>query len=269
MDLMRLILVEKKDRVCTIRLNRPERRNALSPELLAQFYQTMNSLKDDETIRTVVITGAGEKAFSAGFDIGTIPAMTRSESGDPPGDPLQEDALGAVFESISEYPYPVIAMLNGYTFGAGCELAITCDIRIATDTAKMGMPPVRLGILYAPTAILKFINTVGIVNTKEIFLTGRNYDTHRAKEMGLVNYVVPKDELKEFTYDMAREISENAPLSLRGFKKIIQTVQKYPGVSEEDWKMMNEMATDAFNSEDAGEGVMAFLGKRKAIFKGK
>jgi len=262
-----LVLVEKKGSIATLTLNRPEKGNALSPALLVELYQAMHSIKDDTQIRVVVITGSGEKAFSAGFDIGHIPAEKIT--------PELEQALKTVdisglgYGSAADYPYPVIAMINGYAYGAGLELITGCDIRIAVDTAKFGMPPARLGVLYPPSGILHFINVVGVANTKELFLTARPVTAQRAREMGLVNYVVPREQLSSVTYEMAQKISDNAPLALSGSKTIISKLLNYQKLSAEDGEELAVLLSRVASSEDSKEGPRAFLEKRKPVFKGK
>jgi enoyl-CoA hydratase/carnithine racemase len=172
-------------------------------------------------------------------------------------------------EVISEYRYPVIAMVNGFTLGAGCELAATCDLRIASDKAKFGMPPAKLGVLYSFSGHRRFVNLVGEANAKELFLTGRMVDAHKAKEMGLVNYVVSEDDLLSATYDLAREIIENAPLSVSGAKILINKSVSSPMPTPEDEAMAEELINRCFSSEDLKEGQKAFKEKRKPVFRGK
>jgi enoyl-CoA hydratase len=148
-------------------------------------------------------------------------------------------------------------------------LAMTCDIRIASDRSKMGIPVSRMGVVYHPSGVQKFVNVIGLANAKEVFFTGRYYDMDRAKEMGLVNYVVPKSDLQSFTYNMAEEIAGNAPLSLKGHKHIFKKILHYQSVKREDKNEIEKIIKDAFNSEDLKEGAGAFFEKRKPDFKGK
>ncbi len=218
------LLTEKKEKICTIILNRPERRNALAPLMLFQLADTLTRIKEEGEVHCLVIRGAGETAFSSGYDISAIPTNLTPEIAEAfkTKNPLQA-GLGAVID----FPYPVIAMINGHAFGAGCELAMCCDIRIAAEGARLSMPPAKLGVIYHSSGIFRFINVVGLANAKEMFFTGRAYEASRAREMGLVHYVVPADRLSSFTYEMAQEISENAPLSLRGLKIIFNKCLQY------------------------------------------
>ena len=263
----KLIIVEKQDRICTITLNRPEKRNSLSPALLLQFIKVMNSLNDDQETRVVVIRGAGNEAFSSGYNIFDIP---KGMSPDDMEALKKINPLLRCLEVITEYSYPVIAMINGFALGAGCEFAATCDLRVATDKAKFGMPPAKLGVLYSFSGHRRFVNLVGEANAKELFLTGRMIDAQRAKEMGLVNYVVSEDNLLSVTYDLAREIAaENAPLSVSGAKTLIDKCVSSPIPTAEDKALAEDLINRCFSSEDLKEGQKAFKEKRKPNFQGK
>jgi enoyl-CoA hydratase len=260
------ILLEKKGFVATLIINRPEVKNSLNPVILLKIAEYFNDLSKTDDIRTVVIRGEGGKAFSSGYNISEIPKNIEVKFFE---ELKGKNPLDIGFKSIEEYPYPVIAMIDGYALGAGCELAMSCDIRVASENSKIGIPPSRLGLVYHPLGILKFINVMGLANAKEAFYTGRYYDVKRAQEMGMVNYIVPKDELCAFTYALAEEISQNAPLSLKGHKYIFNKLLHYQGLSEADRPVIEKMILNAFNSEDLKEGAAAFFQKKKASFKGR
>ncbi len=261
-----LLLTEKNERVCTIIFNRPEKRNALTPVMLFQLNELLKSIQEEAEIRCLVLRGAGDKAFTAGYDISAIPSnMTPEQAAALKAKSPFQDVLNAV----QDFPYPVIAMLNGHAFGAGCDLAMTCDVRIAAENAQLGIPPAKLGIVYQPDGIQRLINIAGLANAKEIFFTGRSYSAPRAKEMGLVHYVLPQDQLASFTYEMAREISENAPLSLKGMKVIFNKIFLSQKLDPRDTEEIENMRLQAFNSEDLKEGQRAFKEKRKPIFQGR
>jgi len=261
-----LVLLEKTERVATIVLNRPAKRNALSPSLLTQFTDTLYRIREEGEIRCLVIRGAGEKAFCAGFDISEFP------SEDKPGR-LEElrtkNPVQAAFRAIHDFPYPVIAMVNGAAYGAGCELTMVCDIRIASEEARFSLPPVKLGIVYSAAGVLRVIQTIGLASAKEMFFTGRAFPAKRAQEMGLVHYVISSQELSLFTYQMAREISENAPLSLSALKAIFNRYQRLQSFPPDDSREFQELRDAAFGSEDHQEGRRAFKEKRKPVFKGR
>jgi enoyl-CoA hydratase/carnithine racemase len=261
-----ILLIERKEHVCTLILNRPEKRNSLSPDLLVQIHQTLQKCSKDDEIRAVIIRGIGDRAFSSGYDISAIPTDLDTEIQDVL---KTHNHLKLALESIVSYPYPVIAMLNGDAFGAGCELAIACDIRIGADNIRMGMPPAKLGVVYFPEGLQRFIQIIGLSRTKELFFTGRYYEGPRIKKMGLVDYMVPRSQLETYTYSLAQEIAGNAPLSLIGTKRIINLLLRSAKIDEKDRKEAEEIIVKALNSEDLKEGQMAFLEKRKPNFKGK
>jgi len=261
-----ILFVEHKSYVSTLTLNRPEKRNSLSPDLLVKLCQTLEELGQNDDVRTVVIRGSGERAFSAGYDIAAIPTNVPEDLQERL---KQENPLDLAVAAIVNYPYPVIAMLNGYAFGAGCELAVSCDIRIAADDIKMGVPAAKLGLVYPMRGMLRYVQSVGFTATSELLLTGRSFDTKRALQMGLINYALPRTELETFTYELAQEMAANAPLSLKGTKRIL-------GFLRQSFEMPADLATEAesiitraFNSEDLKEGQRTFLEKRKPVFKGK
>jgi enoyl-CoA hydratase len=262
----KLLLIEKQERVCTISFNQPERRNILSPLLLIQLADTLAEIQKEGEIRCVVIRGVGDKAFSAGYDIGVIPTNPTPEMAEAF---KTKNPLRTGLQAIVHFPYPVIAMVNGLAYGAGCELATTCDLRIAADHVRFSMPPAKLGVVYQWEGLRQFINIIGLANTKEMFLTGRAYEAQRAKEMGLVHYVLPPDQLAPFTYAMAKEISENAPLALSSGKRIMNFFLENQNLDPEMLKEIEVLRMQAFNSEDLKEGQRAFKEKRKPVFKGR
>jgi enoyl-CoA hydratase len=261
-----LLLTEKKDRVCTISFNRPEKRNALTPLMLFQFADTLTRLREEGEVRCLVIRGAGESAFSSGYDISALPTNMTPELA---AALKTKNPMQTALRAIIDFPYPVIAMINGHAFGGGCEMAVTCDIRIAAGGALLSMPPSKLGVVYHWAGIMRFINVAGLANAKEMFFTGRAYEASRAQEMGLVHYVLPLDQLASFAHEMAQEISENAPLSLKAMKVIFNKALKYQKLDPEDAKEIEDLRTQAFNSEDLKEGQRAFKEKRKPIFRGR
>ncbi len=261
-----ILFVEHKGHVSTLTLNRPEKRNALSPDLLIKLCQTLEELSQNDNIRTVVIRGSGERMFSSGYDIAAIPTNVPEDLQERLE---EENPLDLAIASIINYPYPVIAMLNGYAFGAGCELAVNCDIRIAADDIKMGVPAAKLGLVYPMRGMLHYVQTVGFSATSELLLTGRSFDAKKALEMGLINYALPRTELETFTYELAREMAGNAPLSLKGTKRILGYLRQSFKMPENLLAESENIIARAFNSEDLKEGRRAFLEKRKPVFKGK
>ncbi|MGD8741186.1 MAG: enoyl-CoA hydratase-related protein [Desulfobacterales bacterium] len=261
-----LLLIQNENNICTLTLNRPEKKNSLSLELVELLGSTLKELAEDDAIRTVILRGAGDEAFCSGFDIGALP----TQSGADADQRLKSlDQVESLLQRLVSFPYPVIAMLNGFAFGLGCELSMCCDIRIGVEDIRMGMPPARLGLVYPWTGLLRFIQRIGIQSTKEIFFTGRTYTGRRIKELGLADYLVPGGDLEEFTYAMAKEIAGNAPLALKGIKKVINLLMKSSRLDKTQSGEAQAIFSAALLSEDMQEGQSAFIEKRKPRFKGK
>ena len=255
-----VLLMEKEGDICTVTINRPHRRNALNLELLYRLGDTFNALKDDKDIRVVVLRGAGGKAFSSGIDLQNVDEVKVTQEDNP---------INYAMGSVISYPRPVIAMIYGAATGAGCDLAVACDLRIAADTAVMGINPVRIGRVYPPAGVRRLINVVGLSQAKELFFTGRFIDAHRAKEIGLVDHVVAAEELPSFTYALAREIADSAPLAVSTTKTIFDRLLKHQRLSPEDENEILALIDIVERSEDAREGRLAFIGKRKPRFLGR
>ena len=257
-----LIIISTRNKICTITLNDPDKRNVLSPIMLNDLAMQLKHLEIENKVRCIVIKGAGNKAFSSGYDISEIrdDDMTREFREDHP----LENCLAA----IENFPYPIIAMMNGHTFGAGLELAVTCDLRVCSESTKMALPPAKIGVVYSYSGTKKFLNLIGPAYTKELLFTGNTIDAERAERIGLVNFVVNNDIIEKFTYKIAEEISQNAPLSLKTMKKIINTWQKNQTLSNKDKKIIKNLFEKIQESNDYREGQKAFNEKRKPEFKG-
>lgn len=260
------LLKEIKGNVGTLTFNRPERRNSITPDMLVQIHLTLKEWAEQGTVRAVVVTGGEGKAFSSGYDILSIPTEVTEETKEvlKASNPLE---LG--LHSLKNFPYPTIAMLNGYAFGAGLNTCMCCDIRIAADDVKAGMPPAKLGLVYHPEGLKQFIHVLGMARTREIFFGARNYQGQALLDMGLVDHLVPRSELAETAYGMAEEIAGNAPLSLKGSKRIMNMLEDSLSLNEEQLAEAENMIGHAFNSDDLKEGQTAFIEKRKPKFIGK
>lgn len=261
-----MLLIQTRNNICTLILNRPEKKNSLSLELIDLMESALKELAEDERVRTVILRGAGDTAFCSGFDIGSLPTQSKTDVDQR----LKSlDQVEALLQRLAGFPYPVIAMLNGFAFGLGCELAMCCDIRIGSEDIRMGMPPAKLGLVYPWAGLLRFMQSIGLQRTKEIFFTGSTYTGRRIKELGLVDYLVPESELEDFTYGMAEEIAGNAPLALKGIKKIINLLMQSGRLDEIEAKASQAIFRAALLSEDMQEGQAAFWEKRKPRFKGR
>ena len=262
----KLLLTARDKNVSTLVLNRPEKKNSLSPELVEILLDELEQLAADDTVRAVVIRGYGDQAFCSGYDIRSLP----TKLSDDVREKLKAlNPVETLFNAIVNFPFPVIAMINGAAFGAGCELSVCCDIRVGADHIRMGMPPAKLGLAYPWAGLQRFIRGIGLHNTREIFYTGRTYEGKRLKELGLVDYLLPAKDLETFTYQMATEIAANAPLAIKGTKRILNILIDSSPPPDHCQKEAEFITETAFLSEDLKEGQLAFLEKRKPRFKGK
>jgi len=261
----KLLLDQPAEAVARLTLNRPESRNALDHELLDGLAEAMPKLDRGIELRCVVLTGAGGGAFSAGYDIAGIP----EESFEREAEALVAHPFHAALEAIAAHPWPVIAAINGHALGGGLELTLTCDLRLASREAKLGMPPAKLGLIYGHTGLERFIDAVGLPRTKELFLIGRAIGAQRAEEIGLVHAVVDRDQLERAALELAAEIAGNAPLSMRGNKHAIDTLNSHARLTPEQERELIELRESCFASEDFREGIRAFAEKRKPLWKGR
>jgi enoyl-CoA hydratase/carnithine racemase len=250
--------------VARLTLNNPEKRNPLTHPVLDAIAETLPRLDHGIDVRCVLITGEG-RAFSAGYDIGSIP----DESFEQDAEALVAHPFTAAMDAISAHPYPVVAAINGHCLGGGLELAVRCDLRLCAAEAKLGMPPAKLGLIYGHTGLERFIDCVGVPRTKELFLTGRNFDGARAEEIGLVNEVHPAAEIEARSLELASAIAANAPLSMRGNKHSIETLTQFPRLSPKQVEELVELRRSCFASDDFREGVRAFGEKREPRWQGR
>jgi enoyl-CoA hydratase/carnithine racemase len=262
----RTLLSEQREHVGIVTFNRPERRNALSPGMLIELHETLERWADDGEVRAVVITGAGDKAFSAGYDILAIPTDVTPETASKLRD---SNALALGLRSVKDFPYPTIAMLNGHCFGGALNLALCCDLRIAVDDLAVGMPPARLGVVYPHDGIAQFASVLGMARARELFFTGRSYRGEEVRAMGLVERLVPRAELEPTTFALADEIATNAPLALRGLKRVLNLVESAAPLSDAARKEAQALLAASLQSDDAKEGQRAFIEKRKPRFSGR
>ncbi len=255
------IIYEKSDGVATITLNRPDVRNAWSPELAQEFLAAMEDAQKDENVKAVIITGAGEKAFSAGADIKAMKGMTALKA-------RELSNMGyRVCSAIERHEKPVIVAINGYALGGGMEVSMACDFRIASDQARMGQTEINIGLIPGWGGTQRLTRLVGKAKAKELVYTGKIIDANTALQLGLVNMVVPAAELMNVAKQFAQELASKAPVALKVAKALIEKG------ADVDLESALALEREGFgvvaSSEDLQEGVSAFTEKRKPAWKGK
>lgn len=254
------ILVEKNEGVAILTINRPDKLNALNTKVHEEGVAALEELRTDDEVRVVVITGAGEKSFIAGADISEFAGKT----------PVTQRAVfqnKTLFNSIDTFPKPVIAMINGFCLGGGCELSLACDIRVASDNARFGQPEINLGIIPGGGGTQRLTHLIGEGKSMELILTGDMIDAETALKLGLVNHVYSSEELTENTMKLAGKIASKSPIALQMAKEAVKTASR--SNLDEGLRREVDLFAICFSSEDKEEGVSAFLEKRKPEFKGK
>ena len=256
-----VLLVEKLEgRIALLTINRPDKMNALNSEVRKALFETFRQLESDDDVRVVVITGAGEKAFIAGADIAEFKDARAVEQ-------YRSMQAGNIYSLLEEFPKPIIAMINGYCLGGGCELSMACDIRIASDRAKLGQPEVNLGIIPGGGGTQRLPRLVGEGRAALLIMSGVLIGANEALDIGLVDSVFPPDELRDKTLEIARTIASKSPIALQAAKESILAARRMP--LDEGLKFERAWFGLLFSTEDKDEGVGAFLEKREPDFKGR
>lgn len=255
------IIYEKSEGIATITLNRPEALNAFSKEVVEEIMQAVEDLRSDENVRVVVLTGAGEKAFSAGADIKAMAGMTALKARELS---LMGEKLCLALENLEK---PVIAALNGYALGGGLEVAMSCDLRIASENARMGQTEINIGLIPGWGGTQRLTRLIGRGKTKELVFTGGMIDAKTAEQLGIINMVAPAGKFKETVRQFALELASKAPVAVRVAKALIN---KGADIGlDSALALEREGFGVVASTEDLKEGISAFTEKRKPIFKGK
>jgi len=257
-------LIARKDgAIGWVIFNNPEKRNAMSLEMSEATAAAMESYAKDSEVRVVILKGQGDKAFISGADISQFKERRSNAE--------QVKAAEAISErtnkAIRECPKPVIAMIRGYCMGGGLGTAVVCDLRIASDDSRFGVPAAKLGVGYRFNGIRRLSEVVGPQFTAEIFYTGRQFSAQEALQMGLINRMLPAAELEKYVLDYAATLAGNAPLTIAAVKRSLIELRKDP--ADRDLDLCQRMVDACFASEDYVEGRNAFMEKRKPAFKGK
>jgi enoyl-CoA hydratase len=254
------ILVEREGRVAILTINRPDKLNALNEQVRTDMLEILGQIETDDAVGVVVITGAGEKSFIAGADIGEFAGRT-------PFDQRHAMRSPRIFDVMASFPKPVIAMINGFCLGGGCELAMSCDIRVASDKARFGQPEINLGLIPGGGGTQRLPRLVGTGNAMRLILSGDMIPAAEALSIGLADLVVPAEELRAKTLELANKIAAKSPLTLKVAKEAMRASERLSiedGISYE-----RDLFCLCFSSADKEEGVKAFLEKRPAQWTGR
>jgi enoyl-CoA hydratase len=253
------ILLERRGPVAVIRFNRPDKLNAMNARMKEEIIAALRELEADDTVRVAVFTGQGDKAFVAGADIGEFKDRTALEAWDIYHRPF-------LYDAVDRFPKPLIAMINGYCLGGGCELAMACDIRIASDRAEIGQPEISIGIIPGGGGSQRLPRLVGLGKAMQLILTGDRIPAEAAHRVGLVDEVVPHEKLEARTMEIANKIAEKSPVAVRLAKEAVKASARMP--LDEGLRLEQTLFSLVFTTHDKDEGVRAFLEKRPPKFTG-
>ena len=257
------VIVQKDGSVGHIRLNQPEKHNAISYTMWQGIAQAIDDYVLDSAIRVIVVSGEGGRAFSVGADI----SQFEEKRGSVEAVEAYDATMGRAYEKLRHVPIPTIAKIGGYCIGGGLATALCCDLRIASDDSSFAIPAARLGLGYGYNSLKPLVGLVGPANAQEILFTTRRFNASEAYHMGLINRVLPGEELDGFVAVYAEIIAGNAPLTIKACKRIIAEIGKDP--DQQDLDLCRRLTEACFASDDYKEGRAAFMAKRKPSFRGR
>jgi enoyl-CoA hydratase len=255
------LVVQTENKICTITINRPDKLNALNKTVIEELSKAIDEINDNPDIRSAIITGSGTKAFVAGADISEFTSLNAKG-----GKTLAKKGHDLVFSKIENSSKPIVAAVNGFALGGGCELAMCCHFRIASDNAKFGQPEVNLGLIPGYGGTQRLVQLIGKGRAMETLMTGNMIDANTALQYGLVNHVVAPAELLTSTIAILDIINSKAPLAVAGCIKAANAVFDE---TQNGYAVEIDVFGELFDTADAKEGAAAFLEKRKANFTGK
>ena len=259
---MNLVITEFKDKIGWITMNHDAKRNALSFELLCGLIDAIDEMALRKARVVIIRANKGAKIWSAGFNIEELPRDGR--------DPLAYDnPLQKVIRSIMDFPAPVIVMAEGSIWGGACNIAFVCDIVIGTKDTCLAITPAKIGVPYNTSGVLQFLDIIGAHTAKEMFFTAEPISAEKAYSLGILNHIVPPDELEEFTIGIAKKIIANSPLSIRVIKEQLNILGNSMPLSPQTFEHIDMLRRVAGTSKDYQEGLKAFFEKRKPDFKGE
>ncbi len=260
----RVFLMDREGSTAILTINRHAQRNSLSFAMWEAFPGYIKELNADPSVRVIVLTGAGDKAFASGADISEFTSKRTGRDAAA----LYHRVVEATMMTLEAAGKPVIAMVNGFALGGGCELAVACDLRIAAESASFGIPSAKLGLVISFTDTKRLVDLVGPAVAKEMLMAGRRLAAHEALAIGLVNHVVPGPSLRQATLDLAAAIGANAPFSVASAKAMVNHCRRDPDLSTVD-PIDADRPLRCYETEDFREGVKAFLEKRPPQFTGR
>lgn len=258
---MSFIRTESQDSIATIVMTHVEKRNALSEALIGEITTALEAFREQRVRAIVLRAPPGAKVWSAGHDVGELP--------NPGRDPLGwADSLRVLVRALQEFPAPVIALIEGGVWGGGCEVAMACDVLVATPEATFAITPAKLGLPYNLSGVLTLLNAVPLPVAKEMLFTAKPITTSQALNFGIINYIKPTEEIEAFVYAMAEQITRNAPLSIAVMKEELRLLASAHAITPELFERIQGLRRIVYDSSDYEEGLTAFREKRKPVFTG-